>query len=87
MTGWQRISGGWALNLDGTDASSVFTLPRLEVRASPQGWRSECLLANGRRAVLAPPWLGAAAAVRLQAVHLAAPLLAAARRPPPGDEP
>jgi len=44
---WAKVLGGWALNLDGSDAAATFSLPRLEVRGSAQGWRSVCLHANG----------------------------------------
>jgi len=47
MSGWARTAEGWALNLDGSDAAAVFSLPRLEVLSSPQGWRSRCLLPDG----------------------------------------
>ena len=47
MTGWARTTDGWALNLDGSDASVVFSLPRLEVRCSPTGWHSLCLAPDG----------------------------------------
>jgi hypothetical protein len=81
-TPWHRIAGGFAMNLDGTDASAVFTLPRVEVRASPKGWRSECLLADGRRGELAPPYLGGAAAAMADAVPRAQRLVAASAPPP-----
>jgi hypothetical protein len=47
MSAWAKVAGGWALNLDGSDAAATFSLPRLEVRGSTRGWRSLCLLANG----------------------------------------
>jgi hypothetical protein len=50
MTAWVKIAGGWALNLDGSNAGSVFSLPRLEVRASPRGWENVCLMADGTQA-------------------------------------
>ena len=49
MTGWSRTAEGWALNLDGSDAATVFSLPRLELRPGPRGWTSDCLLLDGRR--------------------------------------
>ena len=49
MTAWARVPGGWALNLDGSDAAAVFSLPRLEARASPAGWQSLCLAEDGSR--------------------------------------
>jgi len=86
MTTWKRISGGWALNLDGSDAAATFALPRLEVRASPQGWRSECLHADGRRGELAPPCLGGAVMAMSDALANAKRLLGPAgttgARPP-----
>jgi hypothetical protein len=47
MIAWARTNDGWAVNLDGSDAAVVFSLPRLEIRATGQGWRSLCLLADG----------------------------------------
>jgi hypothetical protein len=47
MTAWVRTTDGWALNVDGSDASQVFSLPRLELRSSSRGWRSLCFLADG----------------------------------------
>jgi len=47
MRAWARTADGWALNLDGSDAAVVFSLPRLEVRTSAQGWRSLCLMPDG----------------------------------------
>jgi len=47
MIAWSRIAEGWALNLDGSAAAAVFSLPRLEVRSSTRGWRSLCLLPDG----------------------------------------
>ncbi len=47
MSAWAKVEGGWAVNLDGSDAAATFSLPRLEVRGSVRGWRSVCLLANG----------------------------------------
>ena len=48
MTAWARTRDGWALNLDGTDAATRFSLPRLELRSSAEGWQCVCLLADGR---------------------------------------
>jgi hypothetical protein len=75
VTPWRRISGGWAINLDGSDAARVFSLPRIEVRSSPQGWRSECFLADGRRSEFGSPYLGGVAAVMAEAVAYADRLL------------
>lgn len=81
MTIWFRIPGGWAVNLDGSNASLVFALPRVEVRSSPAGWTSECLFTDGTRGVCAPPYPGGAAAVMAEAVDHARRLLALARPP------
>jgi hypothetical protein len=47
MTAWVRTTDGWALNVDGSNAALVFSLPRLELRSSSRGWRSLCFLADG----------------------------------------
>ncbi len=47
MTGWARTGDGWALNLDGSDSAAGFSLPRLELHASPAGWECVCHLADG----------------------------------------
>jgi len=47
MTAWAKTAEGWALNVDGSDASRVFSLPRLEVRSSTEGWLSRCLMPDG----------------------------------------
>lgn len=47
MTAWVKTPDGWALNVDGSDAARVFSLPRLEVRSTAQGWRSLCLMPDG----------------------------------------
>ncbi|HVO17752.1 MAG TPA: hypothetical protein VMU15_00755 [Anaeromyxobacter sp.] len=44
---WTRTEDGWAVNLDGTDAAKTFSLPRIELHASPRGWSCVCHLANG----------------------------------------
>jgi hypothetical protein len=49
VTGWARIPSGWALNLDGSDAAAVFSLPRLEVHPTARGWQSLCLRQDGTR--------------------------------------
>jgi hypothetical protein len=48
MTGWARTADGWAFNVDGTDAAMGFSLPRLELHSSAQGWQCHCLLTDGR---------------------------------------
>jgi hypothetical protein len=47
MTAWARTTDGWALNVDGSNAAMVFSLPRLELRCSSRGWRSLCFLPDG----------------------------------------
>ncbi len=44
---WSRTENGWALNLDGTDAARVFSLPCIELRAGPDGWTCCFHLGNG----------------------------------------
>ncbi len=48
MKGWARTGDGWAVNLDGSDAAAGFSLPRIELHASPAGWECVCHLADGR---------------------------------------
>lgn len=47
MIAWARTSDGWAMNLDGSDASRSFALPRLELHAGPGGWTGVCHLPDG----------------------------------------
>lgn len=47
MIFWSRIENGWAVNLDGTNAATEFTLPRIEIRSSTHGWTCACHLGNG----------------------------------------
>jgi hypothetical protein len=75
VTSWARISEGWALNLDGSDAAQVFSLPRIEVRSSPRGWRSECLLPDGTRAECGVASQGDVAEAKASAVAQAGRLL------------
>lgn len=66
MIFWSRTADGWAVNLDGTDAATLFSLPRLELRTSQRGWTCACHLADGtsRLVPLGHP-AGLAAAMRL----------------------
>ena len=74
MSAWAKVEGGWAVNLDGSDAAATFSLPRLEIRGSAQGWRSVCRLADGtvseRRGDLADSLPAAKAAALEQAGRL-----------------
>lgn len=47
MLAWARTPDGWALNLDGSDASRSFSLPRLELHSGPGGWTGVCHLPDG----------------------------------------
>lgn len=78
-THWSRTSFGWAMNLDGSDATVELTLPRVEVRASPRGWESACFLADGRQTPWSLPFPGGVAATLAEA-------LARARRLMPAHE-
>ena len=68
MSGWVRTPNGWAMNLDGTDGSRAFTLPRLELQSSGTGWRGLHFLADGRRREWACAPVGSLQAVQLSAV-------------------
>lgn len=74
MIAWARTAQGWAVNLDGSDAAAVFSLPRLEIRATTQGWRSLCLLADGRQSEVVGGSMGMHAA-RMAALAQAEKLL------------
>lgn len=82
MSAWARTADGWAANLDGSDAAVVFSLPRLEIHASAQGWRSLCLLPDGTLRESAVGSMGgmlaAKAAARAQAGRMLGPAHAAA---------
>ncbi len=85
MTAWARTEDGWAVNLDGTDAASEFSLPRIELESGPHGWTCVCHLPDGTvrpLAIGAPPT--AAAAQRTAVEHalaaLGAPYEAALRK-------
>jgi len=49
MSGWAKITSGWAMNLDGSDAAAGFSLPRLEVHPTARGFRTVCLRQDGTR--------------------------------------
>lgn len=75
MTAWARTARGWAVNLDGSDAAVVFSLPRLEIRATAQGWRSLCLLADGTLREMAGGSMGGMHAARIAALEQAERML------------
>jgi len=69
---WARTAEGWALNFDGSDAATVFSLPRLELRSGPRGWTGDCLLSDGTRSgctATSPGGLAEAKAVALEAAE------------------
>ena len=78
MISWERISDGWAVNMDGTNAALVFSLPRLEIHSSPRGWRSECLMLDGTRRECGGVYLGGVAAAQATALAQALPMLGGA---------
>lgn len=82
MTAWARTTDGWALNVDGSNAAMVFTLPRLELRSSSRGWRSLCFLPDGvqqeQAGGAADSLMAAKAAAVAQARRLLGPVYAAA---------
>ena len=57
---WCKTPDGWAVNLDGTDASAGFSLPRMELHTGPKGWTCVCHRHNGTLLNL-PLGLGASA--------------------------
>jgi hypothetical protein len=75
MSAWARTAEGWALNLDGSNAALVFSLPRLEVRSSAQGWRSLCLLSDGTLRERAEGSIGSVLAAKAAAVEQAVRML------------
>ncbi len=85
MTAWTRTEDGWAVNLDGTDAASEFTLPRIELHSGPHGWTCVCHLEDGTTRPLAIGPASTAAEARRAAVEhalaaLGAPYEAALRK-------
>ena len=68
MIAWSRIRDGWAVNLDGTDAALVFSLPRIEVRSSPSGWQTECFHEDGTKSGGGPAYPGGSAVAKGSAV-------------------
>ena len=81
MSGWARTANGWAANLDGSDAAAVFSLPRLEIRASIAGWRSVCLLADGTLRETAESSIGSVLAAKAAALEQAGQILGPAHAP------
>jgi len=77
MIAWSRIRDGWAVNLDGTDAALVFSLPRIEVRSSPRGWQTECFHEDGTKSGGGPAYPGGSAAAKGSAISEATRLLPA----------
>jgi hypothetical protein len=75
MTKWARTAAGWAVNLDGSDAGVVFSLPRVEVRSSSQGWRLLCLLSDGTQRERAAGSLDSVLAAKSAAIGEAGRLL------------
>jgi hypothetical protein len=75
MIGWARTTDGWAMNLDGSDAALVFSLPRLELRSSSRGWRSICFLVDGSQREVAGGSAESLLAAKASAVEQARGLL------------
>jgi hypothetical protein len=80
VTRWSRITGGWAVNLDGSDAALGFSLPRVEVRSTPSGFRSACFFADGRQTEWTQPYAGGAEATMQEALARAQRLLTPASK-------
>ncbi len=47
MISWHKTPDGWAVNLDGTNATAEFSLPRIELHSGSNGWTCICHRANG----------------------------------------
>ena len=47
MISWCKTPDGWAVNLDGTNASAEFSLPRIELHSGLNGWTCVCYRSNG----------------------------------------
>ena len=75
MSAWARTTDGWAVNLDGSNAAHVFSLPRLELRSSSKGWRSLCFLADGTQRECAGGKADSLMAAKAEAVAQAGPVL------------
>jgi len=75
MGKWARTSDGWAVNLDGSDARAVFSLPRVEVRSSPRGWRLLCFFPDGTQSERAGSSLGSDLAAKAAAIGEAGRML------------
>jgi hypothetical protein len=69
MTAWARISDGWALNLDGTDAARSFSLPRLELHSGAGGWTCAFHLPDGTSRVVSIGSVPTAVAAKRVAVE------------------
>jgi hypothetical protein len=57
---WCKTRDGWAVNLDGTNATTEFSLPRIELYSGPKGWTCICHRPNGTSLKL-PLGVGASA--------------------------
>lgn len=68
MVFWCRTPDGWAVNLDGTNATATFSLPRVELQSGAGGWTCICRRQNGTSVKLR---LGVGASARA-AKHVAA---------------
>jgi hypothetical protein len=63
------------MNLDGSDAAAGFSLPRIEIRSTSEGWRTDCYLLDGTRHGFGGGYLGGLAAAKLAALADARKLL------------
>jgi hypothetical protein len=44
---WFKTPDGWAVNLDGTESTAGFSLPRIELHSGSSGWTCVCHRLNG----------------------------------------
>jgi len=47
MVFWSRTADGWAVNLDGSNATAEFRLPRIELHSGGAGWTCVCHCSDG----------------------------------------
>lgn len=66
---WFKTPNGWAVNLDGTDASAEFSLPRVELHSGTHGWTCVCHRQNGTFVKLPLGIAASAAAAKHAAVE------------------
>ena len=75
------------MNLDGSNGALAFSLPRVELRSSPRGWRGLCFLADGTCREWDCGSVDSLAAAKAQAADQAQRLIGAPRAAGPIESP